>query len=111
MRILAIEHELPTPPHAKLAPLLRDEAAGIWTLQKRGLIRDIWFTTADRRAIILLECASAKEARELLATLPLARHGLIEFGVYELMSYDGYERLFATGAPPPAARHEEPPEY
>jgi muconolactone delta-isomerase len=108
MRILAIEHELPTPPHAKLAPLLRAEAAGVWALQKRGLIRDIWFTAADRRAILMLECPNAAEH---LATLPMVQYGLIEFGVYELAGYDGYERLFATGAKPSVVQSEEPPEY
>ena len=111
MRILAIEREL-TPPGAPLPPdLLRQEAAEVWALQKQGLIRDIWFTTQDRHAVIMLECPDAAGARQHLAALPLARSGLIDFMVYELASYDGYERLFSTGTPTPAPKHEEPPEY
>jgi len=111
MRILAIERELPMPVYQNLRDLLRDEAAAIWALQKEGVIRDIWFTTADRRAVVMLECAGATEARRQLASLPLVRAGLIEFTVFELCGYDGFERLFATGLEPAMPRHEEPPEY
>ncbi|MBI2498284.1 MAG: superoxide dismutase [Opitutae bacterium] len=111
MRILAVEREL-TPPGAAMPPdLLRQEAVDVWTLQKQGVIRDIWFTTQDRHAVIMLECANGAEARQRLAALPLARSGLIDFMVYELSSYDGYERLFSTGGAVPPPKHEEPPEY
>ena len=110
MRILAIERDLPTPAYANPHDLLREEAAGAWDLSKRGIIRDIWFT-ADRRAVVMLECLNAAEARQHLSVLPLMRHGLSAFTVLELRNYDGYERLFATGIEPPAAKHEEPPEY
>jgi muconolactone delta-isomerase len=113
MRILAIEREIPLPARPDLREILREEAAGVWALQKRGFIRDIWFTAADRHAIVMLECADVDEARQLLATLPLVRTGLIEFTLHELRSYDGFERLFgpATSAPPPALKQDEPPEY
>ena len=112
MRILAIERELPAPRRADLPHLLHDEAAGVWDLLKRGIIRNIWFTAADRLAIIMLECAGAAEAREHLSTLPLVQTGVIDFTLHELRSYDGFERLFApAGAEPPVHLHEEPPEY
>lgn len=112
MRILAIERELPTPRRPDLPHLLHDEAARVWDLQKRGIIRNIWFTAADRLAVVMLECASAAEAREQLATLPLVQTGVIDFTLHELRSYDGFERLFAAGgAEPPVQVHEEPPEY
>lgn len=111
MRILAIERELPMPVYENLHDLLRDDAAAVWGLQKQGVVREIWFTKADHRAVALLECAGAAEARRQLAALPLVRAGLIEFTVFELESYDGYERLFGTGVEPAVPRHEEPPEY
>ena len=113
MRILAIEREIPLPARPDLREILREEAAGVWDLQKRGFIRDIWFTAPDRHAIVMLECADIDEARQLLATLPLVRSGLIEFILYELHSYDGFERLFATGTDvaPPSLKPKEPPEY
>ena len=110
MRILAIEREL-TPPGAAIpADLLRREAAEVWTLQKQGLIRDIWFTS-DRHAVVMLECPDAAAAKEHLAALPLVRAGLIDFTIHELASYDGFERLFTPGPGKPAPKPEEPPEY
>ena len=111
MRILAIERELPRPVHRNLRDLLRAEATVIWDLQKTGIIRDLWLTKADRRAVILLECAGLAEARAHLAALPLVRAELIDFMLHELCTYDGLERLFAPGAPPGAAPPADPPEY
>lgn len=109
MRILAIEHELPTPAHANLREVLRDEARAVWELQKADVIREIWFTASDRRAILLLECATAAAAREQLSALPLVRRGFSEFQLIELRSYDGFERLF--GAKTASASTPEPAEY
>ena len=96
MRILAIERELPAPPAPNIKELLRVEAACVWHLQKRGIIREVWFTTAGNNAVIMLECADATEARQHLAMLPLVHAGVIDFTVYELRAYDGFERLFST---------------
>jgi muconolactone delta-isomerase len=112
MHLIAIERELPIPIHTNLPDILRQEAAEVWALQKRGIIRHLWFTAPDRHAIIMLECAGVAEAREHLATLPLVRHGLAEFNILELRAYDGFERLFNGGATPASpAKPAEPPEY
>jgi muconolactone delta-isomerase len=111
MRILAIERELPRPMHRNLRDLLRAEAAAIWELQKGGIIRDLWFTKADRRTVIMLECANLEDARRKLALLPLVSAELIDFLVLELCAYDGIERLFATNLEPATVLHDEPPEY
>ena len=78
MRILAIERELPALPYVNFHDLLRDEAASVWDLQKRGVIREVWFTAAEKRAIVMLECGNAAEARHHLDTLPLVQRGLID---------------------------------
>ena len=95
MRILAIERQLPTTRETELEPILRVEAACVWDLQQRGIIRDIWFTVAGHNAVIMLECSSESEARQHLAVLPLVHAGVIDFTVHEMRSYDGFERLFA----------------
>lgn len=111
MRILAIERDL-SPPSAALPPdLLRQEATEVWALRKQGVIRDIWFTRQNHHAVIMLECQHLAEARGHLASLALVRAGLIDFMVHELVSYDGEERLFATGKEPLRPKPEEPPEY
>jgi len=111
MRILALEHDLPAPVHPHLRQLLRDEAACLWSLAKRDVVRDAWFTTDRHRAVLMLECASAAEARQQLGTLPLVKSGLIEFTLHELHPYDGFERLFAPSTTPPAPKPAEPPDY
>ncbi|MBI5767577.1 MAG: hypothetical protein HZA93_07260 [Verrucomicrobia bacterium] len=111
MRILAIERDLPAPAHHNLPDLRRAEAAAVWAFTKRGIIRQIWFTTGERRAVIMLECTGADEARHHLDALPLAATGLTDFTLLELTPYDGFERLFGgavAAAPPPI---EAPPEY
>jgi muconolactone delta-isomerase len=95
MRILAIERECPKAPAVTTEEVLRVEAACVWDLQRRGIIRDIWFTTSGNHAVIMLECTNATEARQHLAVLPLVHAGVIDFTVHELRSYDGFERLFA----------------
>ena len=109
MRILAIERELPTASAGTLEQILGVEAACVWDLQKRGIVRDIWFTAAGNHAVILLECASATEARQHLATLPLVHAGVIDFTVHELRSYDGFERLFAHRLSPDANASKRKP--
>jgi len=110
MRILALERDLTPPPYVNLPDLYRAEAAAVWDLQQRGIIREIWFAGTERRAVLMLECADAAEARAHLAALPLARYGRTDFTLLELRPYDGLERLFtaAGGAPD---RSGEPPEY
>jgi hypothetical protein len=109
MRILALEHDSTTVTRPDLGDILRAEAAAVWDLQQRGIIRDIWFNSR-RHAVLILECASLVEARTHLAALPLVRAGLSDFDLQELAFYDGYKRLFGSGAPA-ALKHEEPPEY
>jgi muconolactone delta-isomerase len=112
MRLLAIERELPQPIHLNRTDLLRTEAAAIWDLQKRGIIRDLWLTKSGRRTILMLECDSFVQARELIANLPRVRAGLLDFTVLELCTHDGCEQLFGTkAASATPARMEEPPEY
>lgn len=108
MRILAIEYDLNIPTYANLEELQRDEAKAVWQLQQADVIRDIWFTAAERNAVILLECVDADAAKQHLDTLPRVRHGYSTFKLYPLHSYDGFARLFAAGA---TAKVEEPPEY
>ncbi|MBI2510430.1 MAG: superoxide dismutase [Opitutae bacterium] len=110
MRYLALERELPVLPRSDLADLLRQEAAAVWHLQKSGVVREIWFTTPERHAVLILECPSYVSAREHLAALPLARAGRVEFALHELQPYDGHERLFAVDAAQIHAR-DEPADY
>ena len=109
MQILAIERELAALDPQRHRDLLREEAACVWALKKSEVIREIWFTRRDRSAVVLLECASEEEAKQVLATLPLVREKLIGFDVLALRSYDGFDRLLSPpGAKPNPARQTPP---
>lgn len=101
MQILAIERELAPLDSQLHREVLREEAACVWALKKRAVIRDIWFTVRNRLAVVMLECSTEEEAREHLAGLPLVREGFIAFDVMALRSYDGFDRLTALGGQEP----------
>ncbi len=94
MKVLALEHDKPDLASADFAPHLQGEARVIWELIQAGAIREIYFREDRSEAVIMLEAADASAARELLAQLPLVRHGLIEFEVIGLQPYPGLSRLF-----------------
>lgn len=99
MRILAIETELAGAAPRFTRALLREEAEAVWAMQKRELIRQIWFADPGRRAVIILECASVDDARRELAALPLVRERCIDFTLLALRAYDGFDRLLAPPRP------------
>jgi muconolactone delta-isomerase len=101
MKILAIEHELPSATPEDFRRYARDEAARAWALHQAGVIRELYFRADRPEAVLVLECADVAVAREALDTLPLVEHGLITFELIPLAAYPGFARLFADGAPSP----------
>jgi len=95
MKILAIEREVPNVKAEQFQPHLKDEAARVWELYQAGVFRELYFRQDQTSAVIMLECADPEEARDLLATLPLVREGLIAFEIIPLIAYPGFSRLFA----------------
>jgi len=95
MKILAIEQEIPQKTAADFAPHLQAEASHVWELYKEGVIRELYFSADDHVAVLMLECADAAEAQQVLAAFPLVQAGLITFQVIPLQPYDGFSRLFA----------------
>ncbi len=97
MKIIALEQEKPGYAAADFQPHLRAEAAGVWQLVKVGIIRETYFNPLEHSAVLVLECASLEDARQVLAGLPLVQYGLISFELIPLAPYTGYERLFLAG--------------
>ncbi|NJO70401.1 MAG: superoxide dismutase [Bacteroidetes bacterium] len=93
MKILAIEIEKSSVPQDKRDELLFQEAASVWELKTRDIIREIYFTH-DHRAVIILECNNREEAEAILASLPLVEQNHIDFELMELNPYTGFGRLF-----------------
>jgi muconolactone delta-isomerase len=96
MMILALEREAPGLTGADFAPHLKAEAARAWELHQAGILRQLYFNAEEHTAVLFLECASTTEARDLLATLPLVRAGLITFEIIPLAPYPGFARLFGN---------------
>lgn len=94
MIILAIEKDAPGVEPEDLQPFLKEEAARAWELYQEGFLRELYFRADFPAAVLIMECASLKEAHSVLQTLPLVREGLIGFETIPLAPYPGFARLF-----------------
>ncbi len=95
MKILAIEKEIPGITDEEFKPHLKAEAVRAWELYQADVLRELYFRTDWPGAVLVLECASVKEANDVLNSLPLVKEGLIAFDVIPLAPYPGFARLFA----------------
>ena len=75
--------------------LLKEEAKYVWAIQKKGILRNIWFTVKDRNAVLMIEEENEENVRTILDKLPLVREKMIRYTIITLEPYDGYERLFS----------------
>ncbi len=98
MKILALEYELPSAEPDLLEAYLAAEARRVLELTQAGIIREIYFRAEKREAVLMLECADAREAHDILQTLPLVQAGLITFEIIPLVPYDGFSQLFGEAA-------------
>lgn len=95
MKVLALEVETPGSTAAQFQPHLKAEARRVWELYQAGPLREIYFRQDWPGAVLILECTDADEARDILATLPLVKAGLIAFEIIPLRPYPGLARLFS----------------
>ena len=94
MKILALEHELPSATSESFQQHAKDEARKVWELYKAGVVRESYFRVDRSEAVLVLECQSVEEARDALSTLPFVQNELIAFELIPLKAYPGFERLF-----------------
>jgi muconolactone delta-isomerase len=94
MKIIAIEKMLKDVDDKNDRQLLMDEARTAWRLQQEGWIRELYFHTEERKAVLFMEAGNAQEAKRILDQLPLVQGGFAEFEFLPLRAYDGYARLF-----------------
>ncbi len=93
MKILALEHEIPGSTVAQFQQSAKEEARKVWELHQAGVIRELYFRADRNEAVLVLECPTIDEARDVLAALPFVRAGLIGFEIIPLKAYSGFERL------------------
>jgi hypothetical protein len=56
----------------------------------------VFYLRADQQpgAVLVLECADVMEAKRLVAALPIAEAGLLDFELIPLRPYMGFRQLF-----------------
>jgi muconolactone delta-isomerase len=69
------------PPEAWTPELLEAEAQRVREMYLVGTVRSIWRRKDMPGAVMLLEAASEDEARAAVASLPLAKRGMLEIVV------------------------------
>jgi muconolactone delta-isomerase len=95
MKILALEHELPSATAEQFQQHARAEALRAWELHQQGLIRELYFRADRDEAVLVLECEDVAAAQRVVDSLPLVEQGLITFELIPLAAYPGFARLFA----------------
>jgi hypothetical protein len=94
MKILALEHELPDVTAGGFQEHAKDEAQKVWQLVQAGVIRETYFRADRSEAVLVLECQTVEDARDVLSRLPFVQNKLITFELIPLKAYPGFERLF-----------------
>ena len=94
MKIIALEKEIPGRTSEDFEPFLKEEAHHVWQLYNSEVVREIYFRTDGNNAVLIMECQSLLEAKEIIEEFPLVKNNLIEFELIPLKPYDGFERLF-----------------
>ncbi len=79
------------PPEAFTPELVNGEAQRVRELYAAGILRQIWKRGDMPGAAILWEASSEAEVREALASLPLAKAGMLEIlSLLPLQPYPGF---------------------
>ena len=92
MKIVAIERDLKIVDWKNESKNLIEEAKSIYKLMLSGILREIYFNE-NKQAVLILECSTKIEAKQLTEKLPLVKKGFIEFEIMELHPYTGLSRL------------------
>ena len=64
-----------------------------WELQKADVIRQAHSRTDQFGSIFMMETKTMEEAKNKLASLPLAAEGLVEFELFPYQAYEAYESI------------------
>jgi muconolactone delta-isomerase len=95
MKILAMEMEVEGAKPEQFEPYLKAEAQHVWEFYQSGVLRELYFRADRSEAVLMLECVDLDDAKQVLASLPLVKAGLITFDIIPLLPYPGFARLFS----------------
>ena len=85
MQILAISKMNKDADRSKMGPHLGGEVKHTLEAYLDGHIRNFWFQAEGAGIVLLLESTDKEEAQRVLAEMPLAAAGFIEFDVIPLL--------------------------
>jgi Muconolactone delta-isomerase len=79
----------------QVLPLVKPEAAKVWELYASDRLRSIHYIADKSGAVLLCEANTVEEINTMIAQLPMAQAGVMQFEVIPLLPYTGTEELFA----------------
>jgi hypothetical protein len=94
-KIFALARPAPAVSWADMVPAMQQEAAHLWSLYERGIVRGAWVRTDALGAVYELESTPAG-AIGVLEAQPLARFGLVSFEVVPVGPFTPLALLFGT---------------
>ena len=95
MKVLAIGHARSGIRWEHIAPYVGEQARSVWERYEIDQVRE-FYLRADHQpgAVLILECDDVTEAERLVATLPMAEAGLLDFELIPLRPFMGFRELF-----------------
>jgi hypothetical protein len=95
VKVLAIGHPRSGVRWEHIAPYVGEQARSVWERYEIEQVRE-FYLRADRQpgAVLVLECDDVPEAERLVATLPMAKAGLLDFELIPLRPFMGFRALF-----------------
>jgi hypothetical protein len=106
MKLLAIGRLRQGADAYQIALRTHDEMRALWQLYRDGIVREM-YSPGGPGSVLVIEATARQEAEAILASLPLAADGVIDFELIELRPFSGLEVLFA-GQPPAPDRGQGP---
>jgi hypothetical protein len=95
VKVLAIGHARSGIRWEHIAPYVGEQARSVWERYEIDQVRE-FYLRADHQpgAVLILECDDVTEAERLVATLPMAEAGLLDFELIPLRPFMGFRELF-----------------
>jgi hypothetical protein len=95
VKVLAIGHPRSGIRWEHIAPYVGEQARSVWERYEIDQVRE-FYLRADHQlgAVLILECDDVTEAERLVATLPMAEAGLLDFELIPMRPFMGFRELF-----------------
>lgn len=79
----------------QVLPFVKPEAAKVWELYASDRLRSIHYIADKSGAVLFCEANNVEEINTMIAQLPMAQAGVMQFEVISLLPFTGTEALFA----------------